>query len=118
MSSSLPSAPDLDSVRAQLDALSRQLRPLAKARPVSLRDTYVSKSHAAFVEAVDAMLAEGTAKRQIAREMDIDVHTLIDVYEGKRRLQAWMIAALPARARVVFFRAALLWTEERNGTDG
>src|SRR5690349_20739547 len=108
--------PAFDALRREVE---EQLRPLAKTKAQSPRDSYISKSHAAFVEAVDFMLGERMSKRQIAREMDMDVHTLIDVHEGKRKLQGWMIAALPARGRAVFIRAALGWQDERrDGTNG
>ncbi len=103
--------------------LVEHLRPIAKAKCVrpelAQRDWYKSKAHAAFVNGVDEMLKAGASKRSIADEMGIDIHTLVDVYEGKRTLQAWMIAALPHRARVEFFRAGLGWSEPpRSGTDG
>jgi hypothetical protein len=103
--------------------LVERLRPIAKTKPVrpelAQRDGYKSKAHAAFVAGVDEMLKAGASKRSIADDMGIDIHTLVDVYEGKRTLQAWMIAALPHRARVEFFRAGLGWSEPpRSGTDG
>lgn len=108
------SAQLLEELRARLES-----KPIAKAKPLSLREAHVCKSHAAFAEAIETMLLAGDTKRGIAREMDIDVHTLIDVYEGKRRLQAWMIAALPTRGRAVFLSRAIEWRdEERSGTDG
>lgn len=115
------SANQIDRAMAHLrEALEQELRPgIAKTRPVSLREDFIGKSHAAFRQAIDSMLAQQTSKRQIAREMDVDVHTLIDVYEGNRRLHAWMIAALPERGRRVFLAAALAWQDaERSGTDG
>lgn len=113
---------DDDELRAELDARERHLRPLARTRGEAHRDELKSKAHAAFVEAIDALLCERWSKRRIADHMGIDIHTLIDVYDGKRGLQAWHIAALPARGRMAYQRAMLTWGESpsssRSGTHG
>jgi len=113
---------DDDELRAELAARERHLPPLAKTRGDALRDELKSKAHAGFVEAIDALLDERWAKRRVADHMGIDIHTLADLYDGKRNLQAWHLAALPARGRMVYQRAMLGWdgtpSSTRSGTHG
>jgi hypothetical protein len=110
---------DFDSIRAQLAELEQQLRPIAKARP-SWRDEQRSRSHAAFVSAVQALTIAGRSKRSIALSMGVDTHTFEDWLSARRQLPAWVIAALPVEGRVAFMREALSWNhvEPRDGTDG
>ena len=116
------SAPALspDQLRSLADMLERGVpRPLAKTSASSLRDAHTSKVHAGFVAAVDVLLRAGVSKRQVAIRMDMDVHTLSDVLAGHRKLQGWMISALPREARKEFLRIAGLWDDEQlDGTNG
>ncbi len=110
---------DFDSVRAMLADLEAQIRPLAKARP-SWRDEQRSRSHAAFVSAVQALTIAGRSKRSIALSMSVDPHTFEDWLSARRQLPAWAIAALPVEGRVAFMREALSWNhpEPKDGTNG
>jgi hypothetical protein len=116
------SAPTLsaDQLRALADMLERgEPRPLAKTKASSVREIHNSKAHAGFVAAIDVLLKAKVSKRQIAFQMDMDVHTLCDVLAGNRKLQGWMIAALPRDARREFLRIAGLWDDEQlDGTNG
>lgn len=108
----------LELLRRDIDALERELRPVAKVRD-SARDRLKSTARASFLDGVQALLDAGWSKRGIADAMGVDVHTFVDWCEGKRQLPAWAIAALPAAGRVAFMRAALGWPEaEGTGTDG
>ena len=82
---------DPRALSAELDAV---LRPPARA----IRDP-----HAAFDERarskiramVDAARADGMSWNQIARQLDCTLRHLQDVYEGNRRVPAWMIEQMP-----------------------
>jgi hypothetical protein len=112
--SSLPPSP-VDALRRQLDVLEQQLRPIAKAR-VSPREKLRSTARATFADAVQTLRDDGWSQNAIVDALGVDIRTYIDWLEGKRQLPAWVIAALPQSARVVFLRDALGWPEGKTGT--
>jgi len=84
-----------------------------------MREVDESKSRTAFVSWVNDRRAMQLSLRAIADSLnDIDVHFLVDLCEGKRRIPSWI---WPVMARVdlaAFHRATLCWQPTEFGKTG
>jgi DNA-binding transcriptional regulator YiaG len=94
---------------AHIDAL----RPVAKVRVDSARDEHRFKSHAAWLEAVQACRDEGMSQNALIARLGVDVRTFIDWKEGKRQIPAWAVTALPAEGRMAYARALIVPSESQ-----
>jgi hypothetical protein len=80
------------------------LKPPAKVRSC-VRDTHRSKSHAAWLVAVQACRDAGMSQNQLITRLGVDVRTFMDWKEEKRQIPAWAIAALPVEGRIAYAQA-------------
>jgi hypothetical protein len=101
---------------AHIDAL----KPIAKVRVDSARDEHRFKSHAAWLDAVQACKEAGMTQNALITRLGVDVRTFIDWRDGKRQIPAWAIAALPEVGRMAYARALIVPSEppSRTGTFG
>jgi hypothetical protein len=117
-------------LRARLAALETERQALQselKARPPvaarrTSREVDESKARAAFCEWVNARRDRGLSLRAIGDELnDIDVHFLVDLTEGKRRIPQWIWPVMMRIDPLAFTRATLCWQPTefgKTGTDG
>jgi hypothetical protein len=95
------------------------------AKGPSRREVALSKSHAAFREAVDELTRRGWSRAKIADYVGVHPVTLKDWYDAgdtKRcQIPSWIWAALPPESRTALTRAMLQWSDpppaSRTGTD-
>lgn len=73
------------------------IRPPAKTS--SKRDAYCDAAKSRFRAVIDYAVAQGATFRGLARMADCSVRHLIDCYEGRRNVPAWMFEAMPSDAR-------------------
>jgi hypothetical protein len=106
-------------LRGLLDRLDAKLKGPRKASD-NPRELFRSKSHAAWLEAVQACIATGMTQNALITRLGVDVRTFIDWREAKRQVPAWAVSALPEVGRIAYCRALLLPSEppSRTGTDG
>lgn len=117
-------------LRARLAALETErlaLQSELKARPPVVarrtsREVDESKARAAFCQWVNERRDRGLSLRAIGDELNaIDVHFLVDLTEGKRRIPPWIWPVMMRVDPAAFTRATLCWqpTEfARTGSDG
>lgn len=83
-----------DELLAELGAV---IRPPAKVR--SLRDAFRDSATSRFRAVVNYAIANGHSFRSLARRAECTVRHLIDCYDGRRNVPAWMFDAMPSDAR-------------------
>lgn len=86
-----------DKIDGLLDELAAATRPPVKVR--SLRDEFARSANCRFRAVVDYAMAQGASFRSLARRADCTVRHLIDCYEGRRNVPAWLFDAMPCDAR-------------------
>lgn len=102
-----------DAILMQARSLLQQIdsyKPLAKAKD-SFREEHRSKSHAAWLTAVQACKEHGMTQNAIITRLGVDVRTFIDWKEEKRQIPAWAIAALPPVGRIAYAQALMTPSE-------
>ena len=77
--------------------LAGAIRPPVKT--CSRRDNFARAANCRFRAVVDYAVAHGESFRSLARMADCTVRHLIDCYDGRRNVPAWMFDAMPADAR-------------------
>lgn len=92
-------------VDALVSQLAGAIRPPAKA--VRPRDAYAKRATCRFRAVVDYALAQGQSFRSLARAAECTVRHLIDCYDGRRNVPAWMFDAMPADARAEGIRVEI-----------
>jgi hypothetical protein len=80
-----------------LEDLVGAIRPPVKA--CSRRDDFAQRANCRFRAVVDYAVAQGASFRSLARAADCTVRHLIDCYDGRRNVPAWMFEAMPKDAR-------------------
>lgn len=86
--------PSARTLERELDAV---LRPPAKT--VSRRDVWARSANCRFRAVVDHALAHGHSWRSLARDAECTVRHVIDCYDGRRNVPAWLFDAMPLDAR-------------------
>lgn len=87
----------MSDVRSLEDVLASVLRPPAKVR--SRRDDWARSANCRFRAVVDHALAHGSSWRSLARDAECTVRHVIDCYDGRRNVPAWLFDAMPAESR-------------------
>lgn len=76
-------------------ALVAAIRPPAKCEPVDRRAAWDARARSKLRAMVDSAVASGTSWRELSRLLETPLRHLQDVYEGKRRVPAWMLEGMP-----------------------
>lgn len=78
-------------------ALAAVLRPPVKVR--TRRDDWSRSATCRFRAVIDFAIAQGHSWRSLARDAECTVRHLIDCYEARRNVPAWLFDAMPSDAR-------------------
>jgi hypothetical protein len=87
----MPSVADL------LADLGAAIRPPVKV--ASRRDAWSKSATCRFRAVIDYAIAHGHSFRSLARDAECTVRHVLDCYEGRRNVPAWLFEAMPADAR-------------------
>jgi hypothetical protein len=100
-------------VRDLSAALDAAIRPPAKCRAVDRRVAWDESARGKLRAMVDYAIANGWTWRSLSRELGCTLRHLQDVYEGARRVPAWMIEGLPTETHE---QAIRVWIEQLRRT--
>lgn len=77
------------------EELALAIRPPAKCIRLDPRAAWDERARSKLRAMVDAAVASGTSWRELSRGLGCTLRHLQDVYEGNRRVPAWMLEGLP-----------------------